>query len=79
MVPLLVVSLLLTAVAGTAVILTRDPIRQAVVSSVFGLALTLSFLTLQAPDVAMAVIVVNVVAIPLLVLVTMANIRGGER
>lgn len=79
MTPLLVVTLALTAVTGTAVILTHNPVLQAVVSSVFGLSLTLLFLTLEAPDVAMAVIVVNVVAIPLLVLVTMANIRGGEQ
>ncbi len=79
MTPLLVVTLLLTAVTGSAVVLTRDPVRQAVVSSVFGMALLLLFLTLEAPDVAMAVIVVNVVAIPLMVLLTMANIRGGER
>ncbi len=74
----LVAALLLVAVSGTAVVLTRDPLHQAVVQSFFGLALAAAFLLLQAPGVAMAIIVVGVVAVPVMVLVTMANVRGGE-
>ncbi|MDP8970235.1 MAG: DUF4040 domain-containing protein [Actinomycetota bacterium] len=75
---LLVVTLVIVAVAATAVVLTHDPVPQAVVASVFGLSLAMVFLAFEAPDVAMAVIVVGVVAVPLMVLVTMASIRGGE-
>lgn len=76
---LLALTLVLVAVVGTAVVAARDPVLQAVVASAFGLTLALVFLFFEAPDVAMAVIVVGVVAVPLMVLVTMAAIRGGER
>lgn len=75
----LYLALLLVAVAGTAVVLNRDPVRQSLVASAFGITLTVTFLLLAAPGVAMAVIVVDVVAIPVLVLTTIANTRGGER
>lgn len=73
-----VLSLVLVAGLGTAVAQTQDPIRQALVSGAFGLALAVAFLLLQAPGVAMAVAVVAGVAVPVMVLITMTNIRGGE-
>lgn len=73
-----ILSLLLAAAAGTAVTLTEEPVRQAIVSGVFGIALTVVFLLLEAPGVAMAVVVVTVLAVPVMILVTMANIEGGE-
>lgn len=73
-----ILALLLVAVTGTAVAHTQDPVRQAMVSGVFGLALTITFLLLEAPGVAMAVAVVAVVAIPVMVVITVANMRGGE-
>lgn len=75
----LYVSLTLVAVTGAAVALIRDPVRQALVSGVFGVTLAISFLLLAAPGVAMAVIVIDVVAVPVLVLATVASVRGSNR
>jgi energy-converting hydrogenase B subunit D len=73
------VCLLAVAVAGTATVLTRDPLRQAVSSGTFGLTLAVLFLAFGAPDVALSQIVVAGVAVPVMVLLTLAKIRTGER
>jgi energy-converting hydrogenase B subunit D len=71
--------LLLVAVAGTGVVLTRDPLRQAVSVSFYGLVLGILFLDVHAPDVALSQIVVGAVALPLMVLLALAKVRGqGE-
>jgi energy-converting hydrogenase B subunit D len=71
--------LLLVAVAGTGVVLTRDPLRQAVSVSFYGLVLGILFLVVHAPDVALSQIVVGAVALPLMVLLALAKVRGqGE-
>lgn len=72
---LLAVLLVLVAVAGTTVVLVRDPLRQAIVSGVFGLALGVLFFAVQAPDVALSEIVVASVALPSMVLLSMAKLR----
>jgi uncharacterized MnhB-related membrane protein len=74
-----VASLLAVAVAGTATVLTREPLRQAVVSGALGLALAVMFLAFGAPDVALSQIVVAGVALPVMVLLTLAKIRTDER
>ena len=63
--------LLLVAVAGTGVVLTRDPLRQAVSVSFYGLVLGILFLVVHAPDVALSQIVVGAVALPLMVLLAL--------
>jgi energy-converting hydrogenase B subunit D len=76
-----VAALLLVAVAGTVVVLTRDPRRQAVVAGLLGLALALLFFLFHAPDVALSQIVVGTVAVPAMVLLALTKIeqeRGGE-
>ncbi len=73
--------LLLVAAAATAVALTMDPLRQVVVSSVYGLLLVILFVVLQAPDVALSMLVVSSVAYPLIVLIAISRTRrrrGGE-
>jgi uncharacterized MnhB-related membrane protein len=77
----LVVFLALTLVllAGAAVVLTADPGRQAVTLSIFGLALTVLFLVLQAPDVALSQLAVGTAVVPLMVLLAVSKIRGGRR
>jgi uncharacterized MnhB-related membrane protein len=74
-----VVILLLVGVAGTCVVAARDPLRQAILASFFGIVLALLFLVLQAPDVALSEIVVGAVALPFMILLTLAKVRGGER
>jgi uncharacterized MnhB-related membrane protein len=73
------ITLVLVAVGGTAVVLTRDPTHQAIVFSLFGLLLTLLFLALQAPDVAFSEIAVGSAVLPLIILVTIAKVKGRDR
>ena len=47
------VALVWVTVSGTAVVLTRDPLRQAFVAGFFGLGLAFLYLSLQAGDVAL--------------------------
>jgi energy-converting hydrogenase B subunit D len=69
---------LLVAAGGTAVVLTRDPKRQALIQSVYGMVLTVLFLVLQAPDVALSEVAVGAAALPLMILVALANIRAED-
>jgi energy-converting hydrogenase B subunit D len=73
-----VAALLLVAAAGTAVVLTRDPLRQAVVLSFYGLLLGILFFAFQAPDVALSQITVGSVGVPLMLLLTIAKVRQRE-
>jgi energy-converting hydrogenase B subunit D len=73
------VSLIAVGVAGTAVVLTREPLRQAVSAGVLGVALAVLFFAFGAPDVALSQIVVAGVAVPVMVLLTLAKIRTDER
>ena len=69
---------LLLALGGLAVVLVRDPLRQALMVGVYGLVLALLFFVLGAPDVALSQIVVSTVAVPVMILVTLAKIRSHE-
>jgi energy-converting hydrogenase B subunit D len=73
-----VVALLGVAVGGTLTVLVRDVVRQALVSGVFGLQLAFLFFALEAPDVALSQIVVATVAVPVIVLLTLAKLHRGE-
>ena len=66
------VALLWVAASGTAVVLTRDPLRQAFTAGFFGLALAFLYLSLQSGDVALSQIVVGAIALPLIVLLSLA-------
>ena len=68
------VLLVLVAVGGTAVVLTRDPLRQAIVAGVFGVLLGVLFFAFQAPDVALSQIVVGSVALPAMIVLTLAKL-----
>jgi energy-converting hydrogenase B subunit D len=73
------VALVLVALGGTAVVLTRDPLNQAIMASFFGLLLGVAFLVLQVPDVALSQITVGAVALPLMILLALAKVRRGDR
>lgn len=73
------IALLAVAAGGTAVVLTRDPTRQVIVSGFFGLLLAVLFFVLQAPDVALSQIVVGGVALPAMALLTLAKLRERSR
>jgi uncharacterized MnhB-related membrane protein len=72
------VTLVAVALGGTAVALTRDPPRQALVSSLFGLSLAILFFVFQAPDVALSQIVVGAVALPAMILLALRKIARRE-
>lgn len=67
---------LLVAAAGIGVVVTRDPLPQAIVASVYGVLLTILFLVLQAPDVALSEMVIGAVAYPLMIAAAVAKTRG---
>jgi energy-converting hydrogenase B subunit D len=73
------VALSLVGLAGTAVVLTDDPSRQAVTLSAFGLTLALLFTAMQAPDVALSQIGVGTAVVPLLVMLTVRKVRQQQR
>lgn len=67
------------ALAAPAIVLTRDPLRQALVLGVYGLALALLYFILAAPDVGLSQIVVSAVGLPVMVLLALVKIRDHER
>ena len=69
--------LTLVAAVGTVVVVLRDPLRQALAVSLFGILLGIYFFSVQAIDVALSEIVVGAVALPLMILLALAKIRGG--
>ncbi len=74
MTPLIAAMLLLTALAGTLVVLAREPLGQVFALAANGLVLALLFAVLQAPDVALSEIAVGTAIVPLLFLVALAAI-----
>ena len=79
MTALQVVIIAVVALAGASVTLTRDPLRQVMVSSFYGLTLVILFLVFQAPDVALSGLVVGSIGLPLMVLLALAKVRSRER
>ena len=69
----------MVALCATCVVLARDPLRQAMVTSIYGLVLGILFFVFQAPDVALSQTAVGAVALPLMILLALARVRGGEK
>jgi len=80
MTALVLVSVTLVGIAATIVVLTHRPENQAIMLSVFGLALTVMFEVLQAPDVALSQLGVGAVVVPLMIMLTYRRVRrhAGE-
>ena len=75
MTPLHMIMLVLVAAGGTVVVFTREPSRQALVASLYGLVLTVLFVVFQAPDVALSELGVGTVAVPLMILLALSKAR----
>jgi energy-converting hydrogenase B subunit D len=73
-----VVLLVLVAAGATAVVLIRHHVRQVVALSGYGLALALLFFVFQAPDVTLSELTVGAVALPIVLLLTLAKVRKRE-
>jgi uncharacterized MnhB-related membrane protein len=73
------VALAVVAAGGLAVAVTREPLRQAVVAGIFGLALAALFAVLQAPDVALSQLGIGSIVLPVMILLALAKIREHDR
>ena len=75
-----IAALALVGLGALAVVLAEDVLRQAMLYGIFGLALVVLFVVLQAPDVALSELVVSTVAFPLVILAALAKVkrRGGR-
>ena len=69
-------ALLVVVVGGDRDRVRPDPLRQALVLSIFGLALTLLFFVFQAPDVALSELVVGGVGMPVIILAALRKIAA---
>jgi len=74
-----IVVMTLVGLFGVGTVLTRNPLSQLIVFSLFGATLSALFVVLQAPDVALSEIVVGAVAYPLMVLLALGKVRNRER
>jgi energy-converting hydrogenase B subunit D len=70
-----IAALAMVAIGAWAVVAARDPTRQAVVMSLYGLCLGILFFSFQAPDVALSNIVISAVAMPTIILLAIAKTR----
>jgi uncharacterized MnhB-related membrane protein len=68
----------LVAIFGTAVVFARQPARQAVGLSFYGLVLALMFFVFQAPDVALSQVVIGAVGLPLMVMIALAGLKRRQ-
>ncbi|HET9103378.1 MAG TPA: hydrogenase subunit MbhD domain-containing protein [Solirubrobacteraceae bacterium] len=73
-------AILLTLVGGVGwlTVVTREPVRQAIVAGVLGLTLAVLFFAVQAPDVALSELVVATVGVPLMLLLAIGKIRSQQ-
>jgi energy-converting hydrogenase B subunit D len=74
---LLVVAVLLSGAAALTLVLTRDLVRLAIMSSFYTLTLVVLFLLFQAPDVALSELVVGTIGYPVILLVAILLDRAG--
>jgi energy-converting hydrogenase B subunit D len=71
--------LVLVAAGATAVVLIREPVRQVVMLSFYGVLLAVLFLAFQAPDVTLSELTVGAVALPVLLLLALAKVKRREK
>ena len=74
-----ITALSVVALAGLAVVLTRDPLRQTMALGIYGLSLTMLFFVFQAPDVALSEIVVSSIGLPVMILLALRKLRQQEQ
>jgi uncharacterized MnhB-related membrane protein len=77
--PLQAVVFALVALGAPVVVLTRDPLRQALVNGIYGVSLVCLFVVLAAPDPALSMLVVSGIAYPLVILAAVARVRSEQR
>ena len=70
--------LVLVAAGATAVVLIRRIVHQVLVLSIYGVLLAVLFFAFQAPDVTLSELTIGAVALPVILLLTLAKIRKRE-
>ncbi|MFF4242438.1 Na(+)/H(+) antiporter subunit B [Actinomadura geliboluensis] len=73
------IALTLAGVLAVGTVLVRDPLRQVVAFSLFGLSLVMVFALLMAPDVAIAEIAVSSIGVPMVLLPVIYKTHGGGK
>ena len=68
--------LVLAAAGATVVVRAVGRVRQVLALSLYGVVLSVLFLAVQAPDVTLSEMVVGAVVLPLILLLTIAKVRG---
>ena len=71
--------LFLVAIAGFAVVRTRDVTSQVISLGFYGTLMALVFFFFQAPDVALSQITVGMVALPLMIMLAISRMKFRDR
>lgn len=74
-----VVVLVLVAAGAIIVVRTKARVRQVLALSVYGMLLAILFFVFQAPDVTLSELTVGAVALPIILLLTIAKVRKREQ
>jgi uncharacterized MnhB-related membrane protein len=74
-----IAALAAVAIGGGAIVISPDPLRQAMVLGIYGLSLTFLFFVFQDPDVALSEIVVSTVGLPVMVLLALRKVHEHEQ
>ncbi|MGZ6322246.1 MAG: Na(+)/H(+) antiporter subunit B [Ktedonobacterales bacterium] len=67
--------LILVGLSAPGVVLTRDPLKQCIAVSFYGLLLALTFFIFQAPDVALSQITIGAAILPAIILLALVKMR----
>jgi uncharacterized MnhB-related membrane protein len=68
--------LLLLAISALGVVLNREPLRQTIAISYYGILLGVVFYAFRAPDVALSQIVIGAVVLPLMTLLAIGRVKA---
>jgi energy-converting hydrogenase B subunit D len=73
------ITMISMGIVGTAVVLARDPLRQALVLGIYGMTMIAVFFALQAPDVSLSAIVITTLGLPPMVLLALRKLRHYQQ
>jgi uncharacterized MnhB-related membrane protein len=65
----------MVGLSAPGVVLTRDPLKQCIAVSFYGLVLALVFFIFQAPDVALSQITIGAAILPAIILLCLVKMR----
>jgi energy-converting hydrogenase B subunit D len=71
--------LVFIGLSAPGVILTRDPLKQTVAISFYGLLFAILFFVFQAPDVALSEITIGAAVLPMMILLALVKMKRHNR